>query len=169
MRIIARPAPKPLSKSAPILGLLAASLLAVMVVLQLIGLNKILISLSAQFDGHDDWAIAATIIVLLTELAALPFLLRLKLSYLANILGGMAAVMAPWIWVLVVIWSVGETDIVASQFGILGCFNVGWWLLALNVLWSGFNFYVVRQLNIEKIWYDAMGLKPRSEIKKHRK
>jgi len=169
MKIIARPAPKPLTKSAPIFGLVAVGLLVVMLVLQFAGLDKILSGLNTQFNSQESWAITVTVIVLLAELAAIPFLLRLKLSYLASITSSTAAVMAPWIWVLVLVWSIGEPNVTAVQFGILGRFNIGWWLLGVNVLWSVFNFYTVRQLNIEKVWYDATGLKPRSELKKHRK
>ncbi|MDR1970048.1 MAG: hypothetical protein LBQ11_01745 [Candidatus Nomurabacteria bacterium] len=166
MKIIAHPAPKPLSESAPTLGFMAAGILAIMLVLQLVGLGKVLSGLSAQFDGNDGWSITVVVIALVTELAALPFLLRKKLSYLAGMLSGMAAVIAPLVWLLVVIWSVGLADIAAVQFGIAGCFNIGWWLLILNVAWLFFNFYTVRQLNIDKVWYGATGLKARAEMKK---
>ncbi|MCL2451532.1 hypothetical protein FWD20_01475 [Candidatus Saccharibacteria bacterium] len=168
-KIIAHPAPKPLSKSAPILGRVAATIIAVMLVLQIIGLGKILPELSTQFNGRDGWAIAVTVSALLVGIIAIPFLLRRKLSHLANLFSGVAAVLAPWIWTLVVVWSVGLPDIKAVQFGIVGCFNVGWWLLVVNVLWLIFNFYTVRQLNLEKIWYEATGLKPRSQLKKGKK
>jgi len=168
MKIIAHPAPKPLSKSAPKLGLLAAGLLAVLLILQMIGLNKVLPGLSEQFDGNDGLAIAVTATALIVEFAALPFLLRRKLSHLAGLLSGVAAVIAPLIWLLVVIWSIGEPDTTAAalQFGIAGCFDISWWLLVLNLLWVVFSLYIVRQLNIDKIWYDATGLKPRSQLKK---
>ena len=168
-KIIAHSAPKPLSKSAPIFGKIAALIILIMLVLQLIGISKIITGFGVQFDGHESWVAAVTIIALLTEVMAIPFLLRLKLSYLASITSSMAAVVAPWTWVLVLVWSIGEPDIAAVQFGVLGCFNIGWWLLGVNVLWSVFNFYIVRQLNIEKIWYEATGLKPRSELKKRQK
>jgi hypothetical protein len=168
-KVIAHPAPKPLNKNAPTLGKIATAVIAIVLVLQLIGVNKIMPELSTQFGGHDGWAVAVTIIALLTEVMAIPFLLRMKLSYLASVSSGIAAILAPWIWVLVVIWSVGLPDIVAVQFGIAGCFNVGWWLLVVNILWLIFNFYTVRQLNIEKIWYEATGLKPRSQLKKSKK
>ena len=168
-KIIAHSAPKPLSKSAPVFGKIAALVMVIMVVLQLIGISKVATGLNTQFDGHEGWAVAVTIIALLTEVMAIPFLLRLKLSYLASITSSMAAVVAPWIWVLVLIWSIGEPNVAAVQFGVLGCFNIGWWLLGVNILWSVFNFYTVRQLNIEKIWYEATGLKPRSELKKYKK
>ncbi|MCL2173750.1 hypothetical protein FWH58_00385 [Candidatus Saccharibacteria bacterium] len=166
MKIIAHPAPKPLSKNAPILGLVAAGILFVVFGLQLIGFSKVLSSLSTQFDGHDGWAIAVAVIAVVTELAALPFLLRRKLSYLAGILSGVAAVIAPWVWVLVMVWSIGGPDVNVAQFGIIGCIKIDWWLLALNVVWLAFNFYTVQQLNIEKIWYDATGLKPRAKMTK---
>lgn len=167
MKIVAHPAPKPLTKQAPVLGLVAAGLLVVVLLLQLIGLSKVLSGLGTQFDGHDGWAIAVAVIALLSELAALPFLLRLKLSYLASISSGVMAVIAPWVWVLVAVWSVGgDTTFAAAQFGIVSGLNIGWGLLAVNVLWLVFNFYSVQQLNIEKVWYSATGLKPRSEIKK---
>jgi hypothetical protein len=165
-KVIAHPAPKPLSKNAPVLGVIAAIILAAMLLLQLFGTNKIIAELSTQFDGHDGWAVAVTIIALLTEIVAIPFLLRMKLSHLARVFSGVAAVLAPWIWVLVIIWSIGLPNIAAVQFGIAGCFNIGWWLLAVNILWLIFNFYTVRQLNIESVWYKATGLKPRSELKK---
>jgi hypothetical protein len=165
-KIVAHPAPKPLSKSAPKLGLVAAIILAIMLILQLAGLSKVLSGFNLQFGGHDGWAIAVTVIALLTELAAIPFLLRLKLSYLASVFSGVAVVLAPWVWVLVIVWSIGEPNVVATEFGVITCVNIGWWLLAANVLWLVFNFYTVRQLNIEKVWYEATGLKPRSELKK---
>jgi hypothetical protein len=168
-KIIAHPAPKPLTKTAPTLGKIAAIIIAIMLALQLVGVGKIMPELSTQFDGHDAVAITVTIIVLLTEMAAIPFLLRMKLSYLAAVFSGVAAVFAPWIWILVIVWSVGLPNIAAVQFGIAGCFNVGWWLLAINVLWLIFNFYTVKQLNIEKVWYEATGLKPRSQLKKGKK
>ena len=168
-KISAHSAPKPITKNAPIFGLIAAGILVIILGLQLIGIGKILSGLGAQFDNSDGWAIAVTAIVLLTELAALPFLLRMKLSYGASVFSGVAAVFAPWLWVLVAIWSVGIPDVVATQFGVITAINISWWLIAGNIVWLLFNLYTVRQLNIEKVWYKATGLKPRSELKKKRK
>jgi hypothetical protein len=168
-KIMAHSAPKPISKNAPTLGLVVAGVLVVMLGLQLIGLDKVLSGLDAQFNGHDGWAIAVTVITLLTELAALPFLLRMKLSYLASILSGVAAVLAPWFWILVAVWSIGMSDVAAAQFGAIATLDISWWIIAVDVVWLLFNLYVVKQLNLEKIWYQATGLKPRSELKKHKK
>jgi hypothetical protein len=180
-KVIAHPAPKPLTKGAPTLGRVAAVVLVIMLVLQLIGIGNMMTGLSAQFYDSDSWAIAVIIVALLIEIAAIPFLLRAKLSRLAAVLSGVAAILAPTIWMLVVLWSlIGSwaevhfgTEIsvtaAASQFGIAACFNVAWWLLLANIAWLAFNFYTVKQLNIEKVWYEATGLKPRTEWKKENK
>jgi hypothetical protein len=168
-KVIAHNAPKPLAKNAPTLGKVAAAIIAVMVVLQLIGLNKMMNGLGTQFDGNDGLAISVTIVALIAEIMALPFLLRRKLSLAAAVTSGVLAIIAPWIWVLVIVWSIGLPDVAAVQFGIIGDFSIGWWLLAVDFLWLTFNFYTVRQLNIEKVWYEATGLKPRSQLKKAKK
>ena len=176
-KIVAHPAPKPLSGIAPKLGLVAVVILAAVVILQLIGISGMLSNLQAHFYDSSRWAIAVVIVALIIELAAIPFLLRGKLSYLASICSGVAAVLAPWVWVLVTIWmicggDITETSTVSSQFGILSVSIVGWcgWLLlGFNMVWLIFNFYTVKELNIEEVWYKGTGLKPRSELKKTKK
>lgn len=150
-KVIATTPPKPLSKNAPLLGKVAAAVMALFAIIQLVGVNYMIDSLYQQLSGSAGWVAVVAVIVLLSEIMSIPFLMRYKTSELARLIGGFFAVLGPWVWLLVVIWSVG-TEASAAQFGIVSGINVGWWLLALNGVWLVFNFYTVKQLGIEKTW-----------------
>lgn len=150
-KVIATSPPKPLSKNAILLGRISAVLMIFLVLVQLAGIVKMTESLSSQFYDQNGWAIAVAGLVLLTEIFSIPFLLRFKLSDLARLFSGVCSIVAPWIWVVITVWSIGE-DVPASQFGILAGFNIDWWLLAFNFLWLSFNFYVIWKLGLEKTW-----------------
>ena len=150
-KVVATKPPKPLSKSAPLLGKVAAVVMALFAIMQLAGVNYMIDSLYQQLSGSAVWVAAVVGVVLLSEIMSIPFLMRYKTSELARLASGFFAVLGPWVWLLVVIWSVG-TEASAAQFGIFHGITVGWWLLALNGLWLVFNFYTVKQLGIEKTW-----------------
>lgn len=89
-----------------------------------------------------------TIIILLSQLFAVPYLLRLKLSLLAHAVGGVLSVLAPLIWCLLAIWGIGQS----TSFGLLaGYFNLTatWWLVTLLVLWLAASYVNLYYRNYE--------------------
>ena len=143
--------PKPLSNEAIILGKIAAVVSAAFAIIQLLDLSKAINNLSYQFSGSDSWATAVVVLVLLAEILALPFLLRYRMSNLARVCSGILAVVGPWIWTLITIWSLGLENATAAQFGPLSIAS-SWLVLAVNVAWMAFILYVVKKLGIEKTW-----------------
>lgn len=162
-KVVATKPPKPLSKRAARIGRIAAGILAFFAIVQIIGIVQVVDGLGAQFLGNEGWAIFVIVLVLLSEILAIPFLLRAKMSDLARLKSGFFAVLAPWMWVMILIWSVGE-GFSAVQFGVFGSFKAEWWLLILNVAWLVFNFYAVRQLNLEKTWRDIINSVKKSKV-----
>ncbi len=151
-KIIATKPPKPLSDKAVLLGKIAAAVMAFFAILQIIGIVKTTESLSLQFYNDNCWSLFVAGAALFAEILSIPFLLRFKMSELARLCSGTLAVVAPWIWVMVVVWSLGVSDAPASQFGILANFNISLWIMAFNIIWLGFNFYVIWKLGLEKTW-----------------
>lgn len=150
-RVVATKPPKALSKNAPMLGKIAAALMAAFAIVQLVGINEMIDGLNQQLSGSVAWVAAVAALALISEIMSIPFLMRYKTSELARLVSGFLAVLGPWVWLLVVIWSIG-TESAAAQFGVFSEVGVSWWLLGFNALWLVFNFYVVKQLGIEKTW-----------------
>ena len=150
-KIVATKPPKVLSSNAVVLGKVAAVIMALFATIQLIGIMKVVDGLSQQLSGNMGWVAAIAIIILIAEILSIPFLLRAKLSEGARFVGGILAVLAPWIWLLISIWSI-SLEASAPQLGVFATANVGHWLIIVNVIWLAFNFYVVRQLGLEKTW-----------------
>lgn len=148
-KIVAEKAPKPYSKYAAKLGIVAAALMAAMALLQLVRFDKFLPELDMQLPGGYGLAIAVGASVVAASIFSIPFLLRMKLSLAARICGGVLALVPPWIWLLITIWSMGN-GYVAVQFSTYFPMNTDWWTLIFNAVWLMFNFYVVWQLGLDQ-------------------
>lgn len=150
-KVVATKPPKPLSKNASLLGKIAAVIMAAFAIVQLVGINEMIDALNQQLSGSVGWVATVAALVLISEIMSIPFLMRYKTSELARLISGFFVVLGPWVWLLVVIWSVG-TEAAAAQFGVFSEIGVSWWLLAFNAVWLVLNFYTVKQLGIEKTW-----------------
>ena len=155
-KVVATKPPKVLSPNAVLFGRIAAVVMALFATVQLIGIVKVVDGLSQQLSGSMGWARTIAVIVLIAEILSIPFLLRHKLSEGARFVGGILAVLAPWVWLLISIWAI-SLDTSAPQLGVFAGANVGHWLIIVNVIWLAFNFYVVRQLGLEKTWRTLRG------------
>ncbi|MGE5309793.1 MAG: hypothetical protein ACM3JF_01805 [Sphaerimonospora mesophila] len=155
-KVVATKPPQPLSKNAALLGKVAAGIVALFTVVQLIGIDKMIDGLNQQLPDGGGLVTTVAVVVLLSGIMSLPFLLRYKISELARFMSGILAVLVPWVWLLIAIWSVG-TGAAAAQFGVITGINVEWWVVAFNAAWLILNFYTVRQLGLEKTWRTLRG------------
>ncbi|MDR0955575.1 MAG: hypothetical protein LBM73_00435 [Candidatus Nomurabacteria bacterium] len=149
-RVIAEPAPKPRSKWAPRLGLIAAAIMIVMALLQLFRFDKFLPELNAQLPGGRGFADFVAIAVVLCEIYSLPFLFRLKLSRLARLCSGVVSFLPPWIWLIVTIWTTGS-GATAVEFSSYFPLATAAWTILFNVIWLIFSFVVAWQNDLGKI------------------
>ena len=163
-KVIAYPAPKPLKPYAPILGKALAVMLTVLTLLQLIGAASTIGSLSTQLDENNGLAVTIFVFAIVSQVFAIPFLLRLKISDLARLIGGILTVVSAWIWTMVLVWSVG-TDTSAAQFGFFSAISNAWWLLLANSLWLLVSLFVAKQLGLELTW-KKLGKAVKSQLKK---
>ena len=154
-KVIAYSAPKPLKSYASILGRILAVVLVIITMLQLIGAVVTISNLSSQLDGNNGLAIMVFTLALACQIFAIPFLLRLKISDLARLISGILTVMAPWLWAMVSIWSVG-TETFAAQFGVVSSVSSTWWLLIANFIWLAASLFVVKQLGLEITWNEIV-------------
>lgn len=120
-------------------GRAAAAVLVVMALVHLFRIDTLIPILDNVLPGGSGWATFATILIVLSEVFAVPFVLRMKLSLLAHVKSGALVVFAPLWWLLISIWAFG----VGVSTGQLGQFvdtpsTVA--LVTLNVLWLGFNY-----------------------------
>lgn len=151
-KVIAYPAPKSLVNWASKAGQVLAAVMVIMIVLQLIGIVDTMNNMANQLETKSATAtIAMTVIILACEIFSLPFLLRRKISHLARFLSGLFAVITPWIWLLISIWSIGGSAH-SAQFGVVSGISIGWWLAVANLIWLFVSMYIVKQIGIEKTW-----------------
>lgn len=150
-KVLSEKAPKPYGKNAATLGVVAAGVMTVMALLQLVRFDKFLPELDFQLPGGYGFAIFVATVIVFAEIFAIPFLLRMNLSKLARFCSGLLVLLPVWIWLIVSIWSTGN-DVVAVQFSTYFPLSTGWWTIVLNAAWLAFNFYVVWRLGFDKIY-----------------
>ena len=129
------------------LGRIAAALLVVMALIHLFRIDTLIPLLNEVLPGG---ATFVALLVVLTEIFAVPFALRMKLSLLAQFVSATFIILAPFLWLLIGIWAYG-LDI---STGLLGQFvktpsvDV---TIALTLAWLGFNYYALWALGYNKL------------------
>lgn len=152
MTILAKvsPAPKPRSDSAKQMSLLYASILVVFLVAQLFTFDTFIkFAPSLNLPISERWAYALVPIIIVCELFAIPFLLRMKLSIAFRWFSMILGWFVPLLWFCMSLWVVTmQPD--AESIGFLGTLVdlvPGWWAvmlsLALGVLaaWSSWGLW----------------------------
>lgn len=152
MSILAKPtaAPNPRSKDASLIAMLYAIILGVMAVTQLFTFEHFLELLSTftlPLGGEITYLIGALIVV--TEIFALPFLLRMPLSKTFRWVSMVCGWLAPLIWIKLTLWLVIAEPLV-DNVGLLGTtvgLLPGWWAVmvaaALAILagWASWGLW----------------------------
>ena len=132
------------------LGRVAAAILTVIALIQLFRIDTFLPILNEILPGGDVAASVAGVFIILSEIFAIPFALRMKLSPLAQLKSGALLVLAPLWWLLIDIWTIG----LAVNTGQLGEFvtvpsNV--WVLLVNLVWVAFSYYTLYTLGYNRL------------------
>ncbi len=142
--------PKLVKPYAPVLGYVAASILAVVAIIHLFRIDTLVPIINDVLPGANGSAGTFVVVVVLAEVFALPFLLRIKLSPLAHIVSGFLAVLAPLMWMLLAIWSYG-TELSVGQFGEFVHMPSTWLVVIANAVWLCFNFYTLWSLGYNNL------------------
>lgn len=142
--------PKLVKPYGPLLGRVAAGIMVVMAVIHLFRIDTLVSIVNTVLPGGPTAAGAFVVAVILAEVFAIPFLLRMKLSRLAHLASGFAAIFAPLLWSLLSIWAYG----IAESTGQLGQFVATpsrELSLALNVIWITLNFVTLWSLGYNNL------------------
>ena len=138
MSIFAKPtpAPKPRSKDVPRIAFLFALIILIMVVTQLFSFEKFLVLL-ASFDlpitAQASYFLGGLIVI--TEVFALPFLLRMPLSRAFRWVSMVSSWIVSLIWVKLTAWII-ITEQSVENVGFLGTLvglMPGWWAIFVAV------------------------------------
>ncbi len=142
--------PKLIKPYAPILGYIAAGILALFAILHLFRIDTLVPIVGEVLPGGTGVAGTFIVAVVLAEVFALPFLLRMKLSPLAHIFSGFLVVLAPLMWTLLTIWSYGS-EFSTGQLGGFLYVPGAWFVVVLNFIWLSFNFYTLWALGYNNL------------------
>lgn len=132
------------------LGWIAAAISASFAVLHLFRIDTLIPIMNRALPGGDGVATTFVVIVILAEVFALPFLLRMKLSPLAHFKSGFLAVLAPLLWLLVTVWGLG-LDYSTGQFGQFITTVSSWPIVLANFAWLALSFFTLWTLGYNNL------------------
>ncbi len=132
------------------LGWIAAAISISFAVLHMFRIDTLLPIIDRALPGGSTTAIIFVIAVILAEIFALPFLMRMKLSPLAHFKSGFLAVLAPLLWLLVSVWSLGM-EYSTGQFGQFASTPSTWPLVLANFAWLTFVFFALWTLGYNNL------------------
>lgn len=154
--VLSTPAQEPRTPESAKISILYAVILVGMAVTQLFTFEEFLVHIhSLGLPVSDGVAFALAPLIIVSEVFAVPFLLRMQLSpafrYLSMFLGWLA----PSLWLFVSVW-LASTNVHVDTVGFLGTLGnltPGWWAvfisLALGVLaaWSSWGLWPGKRSN----------------------
>lgn len=133
-----------------ILGRIAAAILIVMAIVHLFRIDTFLPILDTYLPGGGVAAGFMGLVIILSEVFAIPFALRMKLSPLAHIVSGALLALAPLWWLLIDIWMYGLTD-GTGQLGGFVVVPATAGVLLLNLIWVAFNYFTLYTLGYNRL------------------
>lgn len=142
--------PKLVKPYAPLLGYVAAGAIALLAVIHLFRIDTLVPIVDEVLPGGTGVASLFIVIVVLAEVFAIPFLLRMKLSPLAHVFSGFLAILAPLMWTLLAVWSF-TTDLSIGIFGGFIDVPATWYVITLCFIWLSFNFYALWALGYNNL------------------
>lgn len=138
----ASPAPEPRNSRAIYIGWIAAMIMIIFAVTHLFRIDTFVPELDGALPGGRAVAAWSAAAVVVMEVFAVPFLLRMRLSKLARMKSASFVVIAPLFWLLVAIWSYhGQYS--TAQLGAFYVLPSSGLLIALDAVWLALNFYAV--------------------------
>ncbi len=142
--------PKLVKPYGPILGRAAAFILVLMSLIHLFRIDTLIPILDAALPGGQIIASILTVLIILIEIFAVPFALRMKLSPLGHLVSGAFVVLTPLSWVWVTIWAYGSS----AQIGQLGEFvpvYASALVLVVNLIWVTASYYTLYTLGYNRL------------------
>jgi nickel-type superoxide dismutase maturation protease len=145
---IAQDPPKLRTKQGPIFGWIAAVILIVFSLVHLFRIDTFVPELSLALGSNQTLTLWVASILVSMEVFALPFLMRMRLSPLAQYVSGAFAVIVPLVWLLISIWTFG-TNSSTAQLGEFVSLPSSWVLILTNLLWLVFSYYTIWALGYD--------------------
>lgn len=142
--------PKLVKPNGAQLGYIVAAISALFAILHLVRVDLLVPALDKTIPGGSGWAGVIVFLIIMAEVFAIPFAIRLKLSTLAHIMSGFQIIFAPLLWCLVTIWAYG-TDVSTAQFTSFVSTPSSIWLIILNLAWLTFGFYALWTLGYNRL------------------
>lgn len=140
--------PKPRKQHGPLFGWIAAIIMIAFALVHLFRIDTFVPELNLVFLNSTLTMWFASVLVIM-EVFAIPFLLRIRMSRLAQYVSGAFAIVVPLIWALITIWTFG-VDVSTAQLGEFVYLESGWLLLIANIIWLMFSYYTVWALGYDR-------------------
>ena len=131
------------------LGWVCAIAMIVMALIHLFRIDTWLPLLNGALPGGMMTASLVGALIVIFEVLAVPFLLRMKLSPLMRVVSGFAVALVPLAWLLIAIWGLGFSYSTTQLASFISTPS-SWWLILFNAVWLGFNLWVLRELGYDK-------------------
>lgn len=151
--------PKPRNDTARSVALFYAALLVVMVVGQLFSFEKFIPLIeSFGLPGGHGTATAVAGMIVVSEVFALPFLLRMWVSPLLRVVSMVLGWAVPFMWIVLTVW-MNTAATMTQNVGIFGTkvvLPVGWWAVcyavALAILsgWASWGMWPISERSRDK-------------------
>lgn len=142
--------PKPVLPYGHYLGRAAALILVAMTVAHLFRIDTFIPIIDTIIPGAGVAAVSMSLVIILSEVFAIPFALRMKLSPLAHIMSGALVAFAPLWWLLLTVWAYGS----GTNTGQLGEFvfvPANGWIIALNAIWVVLAYFTLYALGYNRL------------------
>lgn len=151
----AAPPPKLVKPYGVWFGRGAAAVLALMAVVHLFRIDTFIPILDGALPGGSTAATWIAVLIVLSEVFAIPFALRMKLSPLAQLKSGALIVFAPFWWLLISVWSYSE-PVSIGQLGEFVATPSGAGLVICNVAWVAFSYVTLWLLGYNSFKLDKL-------------
>lgn len=144
----ARPAPRLRHHYGARLGWIATAILAGIAVIQLFRIDTFVPLLDMALPGGRTAASWLAMVIIISEVFALPFLMRMKLSPLAGLVSGALSVLAPLWWLLIAIWSY-DLPVSTAQLGEFVTTHSTVWVVLINAAWLCYAYVALWALGYD--------------------
>lgn len=148
------------------LGRTLAAIMVVMVLVHLFRIDTFVPILDQNLPGAAGWANAFAMLIILSELFALLFLLRMKLeSHWPTSKVG-RSFLAPLWWVLITVWSWGMLDSTGELGEFVAVYADPLTLIA-NLVWLSVSYYATYTLGYNSLKLNLKDLKRKNNVPKN--
>lgn len=144
----ASPAPPLRKPFGMLLGLVNAAIFTIFALIHLFRIDTFIPEINYSLPGGYEIAKIIGVLIIVAEIFALPFLLRMSLSPLARFLSGFLVVITPLAWLLISIWNYGFT-VSTAQLGAFYALPSSLALIVANIIWLLFSVYTLWALGYD--------------------